>query len=395
VDALRAIVPLAAASLLAAACGSPTAAEPEPASCEDGALAAGMVELGPSGFQLAQRKLVPDGINSYPLLQRVGEDKWDSVRDVLAQARKLGRPFVRTNAFMDGGDNPARLRDDDGSIREPGLRALDALLAEAERMQVRLLLVLGNNWPAGGGAEAVVKAVAPGEDLPKDAFWSEPRALAAQRAMIAAIVGRTNTLTGRAYADDPTVFAWELANEPRCSDEDWCDDDTLPDWAKQMGDAVREAGARQPVAWGGAGYRGQFGEDLEAIARSGAVDVLTLHVYARRLPAGDTGAREALIEDAVRTVSAVMRDRARLAERFGMPLLIEELGYEPPQNAQDRDAERARVLGSLLRVAAELQTPTFPWMIGESDRPDDDGFLIRPEDTATVQALTCGAARQG
>jgi hypothetical protein len=31
-------------------------------------------------------------------------------------------------------------------------------------------------------------------------------------------------------------------------------------------------------------------------------------------------------------------------------------------------------------------------MIGESDRPDDDGFLIRPSDTATVQALTCGAA---
>jgi endo-1,4-beta-mannosidase len=139
-----------------------------------------MIELGPSGFQLDERALVPHGVNSYPLLQRVGEGKWDSVRDVLGQALTLGRPFVRTNAFMDGGDNPARLRDGDGSIREQGLQALDALLAEAARMEVRLLLVLGNNWPDGGGAEAVVRAIAPGEDLPKDASLgkSSPGAMA-------------------------------------------------------------------------------------------------------------------------------------------------------------------------------------------------------------------------
>lgn len=30
------------------------------------------------------------------------------------------------------------------------------------------------------------------------------------------VLTRRNTLTGVEYRDDPTIFAWELINEPRC-----------------------------------------------------------------------------------------------------------------------------------------------------------------------------------
>ena len=45
-----------------------------------------------------------------------------------------------------GGDNPARIRDADGTIREEGLAALDLVVAEAAGAGVRLLLLLTNNW---------------------------------------------------------------------------------------------------------------------------------------------------------------------------------------------------------------------------------------------------------
>ena len=32
------------------------------------------------------------------------------------------------------------------------------------------------------------------------------------------VLTRKNTITGRAYKEDPTIFSWELINEPRCND---------------------------------------------------------------------------------------------------------------------------------------------------------------------------------
>jgi mannan endo-1,4-beta-mannosidase len=33
------------------------------------------------------------------------------------------------------------------------------------------------------------------------------------------LVERTNSISGRKYRDDATIFAWDLVNEPRC--ETW------------------------------------------------------------------------------------------------------------------------------------------------------------------------------
>ena len=333
-------------------------------------------------LELDGHHIVPRGINSYPLLQLIGATKLDAVDDILTQAAALGRPLVRTPAFLDIGDSPARMRDDQGALREQGLRALDQVLDSAQRHGVRLVLILTNNWEDFGGAPAVVKMAAPEGALPKNAFWSDERAVRLQLDYQTALVQRINTVNERAYANDPTIAAWELVNEARCEREmtpTWCDDQTLARWAKRMSDGLRGAGAKQLIAWGGSGYLGEYGEDLRTIAASGAVDVLTLHLY-------QTGHAE--VDEAIASGEADLRERAQVAADVGLPLWLEEVNWKPPATS-DVDAERAAVLAAWLALADKLDVASLPWMIGERGRMDYDGYLIRPDDIRTTDVLRC------
>ncbi len=348
-----------------------------------------LVEPGAGALVAGPGELLPHGINSYPLLQHIGNGELEAVRDILDQAGSLGRRFLRTNAFMDGGDNPARIRDADGTIREEGLSALDRVVAEARDADVRLLLLLTNNWEDFGGAQAVVDAVAPGEGLPKDAFWSEPRAVEAQLEYVRTIAERVNSITGRAYAADPSILGFELANEARCDDPDWCDAGTLPGWAAAMSAELRDAGIRQPIFWGGAGSLGEHGEDLRDIGEGGGVDALTLHLYLHHShPWLDGLPAPRRIEQAIEIGAGIIRERAAAADDAGLPLVVEELGWKPPEGA-DRDVERADVFEGWLAVAHDAGLATMPWMIGETGREDFDGFLIRPADELTRAVISC------
>jgi mannan endo-1,4-beta-mannosidase len=360
------------------------------AGCEPSpALGAGTVQLSDAGgFEVDGKEFRPQGINSYPLLQHAGANRHEALDDIFEQAVALGRPLLRFPAFIDGGSSAARIRDADGTLREEGLEALDRVLFTAAEHGVRLMLMLTNNWTDFGGAPAVLEMVAPGEGLPKNAFWSEPRAIEAQLAYQRALATRVNTLSGRLYAEDPTIFAWELANEARCEREqtrELCDEATLVNWAKRMSDGLREAGVHQLIAWGGSGYLGQYGEDLRAIGLGGGVDVLTLHMYATSIAPG-AGSERA--EAAIRWGEDTLRERAEVARALGMPLLLEEVNWKPDPTSE-RDGERATVLDAWLGLADGLGVGALPWMIGERGRPDYDGYLIRPDDTATLDVLRC------
>ena len=161
------------------------------------------------------------------------------VEDVFSRAAAHNFTVLRTWAFLDigypdgsqsvggGAKNGVWFQALDPATRtvvynESGLRHLDAVLATAARYNVKLILTLTNNWVDFGGMdqyvrwEALANASYAAEGPQHDDFYARPWQRAAYAAYVSHVASRTNSITGVAYRDDPTIFAWELANEPRC-----------------------------------------------------------------------------------------------------------------------------------------------------------------------------------
>jgi mannan endo-1,4-beta-mannosidase len=93
-----------------------------------------------------------------------------------------------------------------------GLQRLDYVVSAAERLGVGLVLPFVNNWNDYGGMNAYAVAfsnVTAGSSAPANWWYTDSRAQQTYRSYIRTIVTR--------YAASPAVFAWELANEARCS----------------------------------------------------------------------------------------------------------------------------------------------------------------------------------
>jgi len=111
---------------------------------------------------------------------------------------------------------------------------LDHLLDEMNQRDMRAVMVLNNFWHWSGGMAQYVQWDI-GGSIPYPGDWNAFQNYSAQfytnaqcqtwfRDHIDEVVGRVNTVNGEAYKDDPTIFAWELANEPRRFPADWIDD---------------------------------------------------------------------------------------------------------------------------------------------------------------------------
>ncbi|KAF7116944.1 hypothetical protein CNMCM5793_005574 [Aspergillus hiratsukae] len=125
-----------------------------------------------------------------------------------------------------------------------GLQRLDYVVSSAEKRGIKLIINFVNNWDDYGGMNAYVKAYG---ETDHNAFYSNKDIQKAYRRYIRAVVSR--------YINSPAVFAWELANEPRCKG---CDTDVLYQWIKLTSQYIKSLDRRHMVCIGDEG----FGLDL-------------------------------------------------------------------------------------------------------------------------------------
>ena len=101
-----------------------------------------------------------------------------------------------------------------GEFDEDILRGLDFVLAEAGKRDLKLILAMTDNWYPVGGIDWYVKH-SPTASTHAD-FFTDENAVSLFLETHASFANRINTITGVAYKNDPTIMAWNLANEPRC-----------------------------------------------------------------------------------------------------------------------------------------------------------------------------------
>ncbi|MFE0464092.1 cellulase family glycosylhydrolase [Kitasatospora sp. NPDC058965] len=272
---------------------------------------------------------------------------------VLDDAAAMGLGVVRAWAFADGSGQSYRpLQPSPYRYDEQAFDSLDYAVHKAGQLGLRLVLPLVNNWPDYGGMRQYVQWFlglpddSYGDGTNHDRFYTDPNIKACYRAWARQLTQRRNPYTGLRYCEDPTVMAFELANEPRCrSDKSGA---TLLAWAAEMSAHVKSLAPRQLVAVGDEGFYGEAGRadypysDYEGtpwrkLVALPAVDYATVHVYPQNW--GETSGSKPGT-DPVAWGTRWIQDHLADARALGKPLVVEEFGLQvdPARDVPDADA---------------------------------------------------------
>src|SRR5205085_334642 len=102
----------------------------------------------------------------------------------------------------------------------------------------------------------------------------------AYNAQVDFILSRTNTYNKRKYSDDPTIMAWELANEPRPM-RSYAEND-YKKWIADTAATIKQKDKNHLVCIGHEGWIGTEGMPLfEEIHADKNIDYLTIHIWAK------------------------------------------------------------------------------------------------------------------
>ncbi|KAH9711311.1 Mannan endo-1,4-beta-mannosidase 7 [Citrus sinensis] len=244
-----------------------------------------------SHFLLNGNLYYANGFNAYWLMYVASDPSQRSkVSTAFHEAASHGLTVARTWAFSDGGYRP--LQRSPGSYNEQMFKGLDFVIAEARKYGIKLILSLANNYDSFGGKKQYVNwARSQGQFLTSDDdFFRNPVVKGYYKNLIKTVLNRYNTFTGIHYKDDPTIMAWELMNEPRCTSDP--SGRTIQAWITEMASYVKSIDRNHLLEAGLEGFYGQstpqrkrvnpnldIGTDFVANNLIPGIDFATVHSY--------------------------------------------------------------------------------------------------------------------
>ena len=264
---------------------------------------------------------------------------------------------------------------------------LDRVLAAARASGLRLIITVANYWSDYGGVpQYLAWAGLPSEGFAaRDRFFSDDKTRRLYRAHLVKLLERINSLTGVRYADDPTIFAWELMNESQVVTPEGAS--ARRDFIDEMARLIKSRDKHHLVTPGVIGYvtRAERAEWL-AVCRLPSVDYCDSHLY-------PDAADHVTSRDRLR---GFIDDRVQLAHNVAQkPIVFGEFGFQTTR-ADFLARPRARWFADFLeRTFFDGGDGAMAWIYQPwSGHARDFGIYIDRADTDDVRAqLRSWAAR--
>ncbi|KAI8145138.1 glycoside hydrolase superfamily [Fennellomyces sp. T-0311] len=318
------------------------------------------------------------GTNAYYLMTQTR----DNVNSILSESAALDLPVIRTWLFNSGNTDVFFQTCENGAMtindsNETGLGRIDYIIQQAAVNNVKLIFALTNNWQDFGGMDYYNQCF--GSSYHDD-FYTKPEIIESFKDYISHVLERENTLTGVKYKDDPTIFGWELANEPRCVGSgsfpasDSCSPSVTTAWVDEISSHIKSIDSNHLVGIGDEGfmnrageseyeYNGGTGMDFEATIALSSIDFGTFHMYPEHWSKDNT-------DWPIKWIN----DHAAVQESAGKPVIIEEYGLA--------ETGLRTTLYPAWHNAIEstnLAADAF-WQISVPCNPNLDDFAICPSD---------------
>ncbi len=184
-----------------------------------------------------------------------------------------------------------------------GMEKLDFLVKEAGKRNLKLIIAFLDFWDYTGGAQQM-RAWYGSQDM-YTFFFQDDRTKNDFKNLVQRVLLRTNSFTGVAYKEDPTIFAWDLMNEPNIEPRR-----LLNEWISEMSSFVKMLDPNHLVTSGHANIDNHLSD-----IRIPAIDFATWHgypIYNNRT---------------VGQMDELIKEYCDLAASYEKPVLLEEFGY--------------------------------------------------------------------
>jgi len=267
----------------------------------------------------------------------------DRLTSELDKLKQLGISNLRIMAASEGPEdspyqNKPILQTAPGTYNEDLLKGLDFLLVEMNKRNMKGVVCLGNFWMWSGGFPQYI-SWADNSDIPypdvlggsswddfigySESFYGNRKAIHLYYDFLKFIINRKNSISGIDYKNDPTIMAWQLANEPR----GYHHVREYRKWIKRTARLIQKEDKNHLVCLGAEGDTStkQSGTDLYEDSKTKHLDYATTHLWIQNwgwFDPEDTST----YKKAQALAQSYLDGQLEKGEKLGKPLVLEEFG---------------------------------------------------------------------